>query len=112
MYNKRRLIAILLSFVFLQYFAWCNFFVHSHRLTNRIIVHSHPFSNKAHNHSTEETLIISQLSDATCLSQQPLGVPDCAVSVLHTMQDIYVGCRVKGESLLSPALRAPPAVFV
>lgn len=104
----RRVISLFMACVFLQYFAGTSLFIHCHKLPTRIIVHSHPFPNKPHNHSDQQIECLKLLSEATCVVTPALGAPHfflCAVA------DVSSECAVAGgqrPTVDVSRLRAPP----
>lgn len=66
MKRTRQILVLLLTAVYLFYFAGTHFFVHSHFINERIVVHSHPFAKSNHTHTTLEIQLIDELSNDTC----------------------------------------------
>lgn len=62
----RQILVLLLTAVYLFYFAGTHFFVHSHFINERIVVHSHPFAKSSHTHTSLEIELIDELSNDTC----------------------------------------------
>lgn len=100
--------SILLGIVFLQYFASTNFFIHCHKLPTRIIVHSHPFPNKPHNHTDNQIDCIDLLSEATCETTPLVNAPEFMADIVRDVsterQEAEGQRTVAGEI----RLRAPP----
>lgn len=73
----KQITVLLLTALYLFYFAGTHFFVHSHFINERIVVHSHPFAKSNHTHSTLEIQLIDELSNDTCTADNnsPALVP-------------------------------------
>lgn len=108
MRNGRKFIALLLGVVFLQYFASTTFFVHCHKLATRTIVHSHPFPNKANNHTEDQVLCLDLLSQATCVSTPQISAPDFTVNTICTVGCEWVIANGQVSVIGIRQLRAPP----
>jgi len=67
MARHSKIIGMLLAALYLSYFVGTHFFVHTHQLPTRVVVHSHPFAKLPHNHTTLELQLIDELSTYTCL---------------------------------------------
>ncbi|MBO4751556.1 MAG: hypothetical protein J5526_02265 [Bacteroidales bacterium] len=106
--NKRQLFAILLGIVFLQYFAASNFFIHSHKLPTRIIVHSHPFPDKPHNHTDNQIDCLDLLSEATCVTTQQVNAPDFVADIIRTIGGAWIVADGQRPDVGIMSLRAPP----
>lgn len=70
----KQILIPLLTAVYLFYFAGTHFFVHSHFINERIVVHSHPFAKSNHTHTTLEIQLIDELSNDTCTTDH--SIPD------------------------------------
>ena len=109
MVKSRKYISLLLLAVYAFFFASTNFFYHTHRLANGIIVHSHPFSNPEHSHTASQILLIDAIHTAVYLESAEQSVPERAVAFIH--QEV-IGERTKHvlHGLhITCSLRAPPA---
>ena len=106
--QKRKFVAILLGVVFMQYFAGTNFFIHCHKLPTRIIVHSHPFPNKPHNHTDNQIDCMNMLSDATCVATPDVEAPDFVVDIVRTVGTDWVITEGERTIVGNKSLRAPP----
>ena len=100
----------LLLVVYLGYFTGTNFFVHSHRFQNHVVVHSHPFAAKNHGHSANEFQLISLLQEATCLSSESLSMADCPAVPSLELEARALVCWPMGSAVKTPQLRGPPSL--
>ncbi len=73
MRRMKQILTLLLTAFYLFYFAGTHFFVHSHFINERIVVHSHPFAKSNHTHTTLEIQLIDELSNDTCTTED--GMP-------------------------------------
>lgn len=62
MARHSKIIGLLLATLYLSYFIGTHFFVHSHQLPTRVVVHSHPFAKQPHDHSAIELQLIDELT--------------------------------------------------
>ena len=106
--NQRKVIAIVLGLVFLQYFVGTTFFVHCHELPTRVIVHSHPFANKPHNHSDSQVLCLDLLSQATCVTSPQLSAPNFFIDIIHIVGGVCLIANEQVPIIGVCQLRAPP----
>lgn len=98
-----------MAFLYVSYFMGGHLFVHHHHLQNGIVVHSHPYSNPDHSHTSQQILSIDQLCDDTSLPSQQM--PIVAAEVLLAV----IVCVPVVSSMLTDAprgirLRAPPVL--
>ena len=108
MQRKRVLIALLLSFVFLQYFASTTFFVHAHKLATRTLVHSHPFPDKANHHTENQVLCLDLLSQATCVATPQITAPDVTMDIVRRVGGWWNVAEGQAPDVIVRQLRAPP----
>lgn len=87
-------------------------FVHSHIINGQDIVHSHPYTGSAddHSHSTDSVMQISRIANVDMLSgdgsyEEPFITEfDLAESIDNSEQITYID--ISGVSLRSPPVRA------
>ena len=91
------------------FFASTNLFYHTHRLANGIIVHSHPFSNPEHSHTTSQILLIDAIHSAVYLESTELSVPERATVFFHQVVIDERAEHILSGLHISYSLRAPPA---
>lgn len=65
MRKGKQILVMLMTALYLFYFAGTHFFVHSHFINERVVVHSHPYAKKSHTHTTLEIQLIDELSNDT-----------------------------------------------
>lgn len=111
MHNRKfvRFAGCLLAILYVAYFMGGHLFVHHHHLQNRVVVHSHPFSNPNHSHSTAQLLTIDQLNADTCLPSHQAPVVMVVAAVIALLS-VPVVSAVLGPSRKCSLLRAPPAL--
>jgi|InofroStandDraft_1065614.scaffolds.fasta_scaffold00878_29 hypothetical protein len=108
--RKLRIFATFVLSLFLVMQAGVTFCAHTHWVEGHIIVHSHPFSDKAHAHTTVELVSFAQITHL--LSDTPegclnLGDPDRDYSI--TIECAHEGnAHVRIDCTIG--LRAPPAL--
>ncbi len=107
MERHHKFIGLLLAALYLSYFVGTHFFVHTHQLPTRMVVHSHPFANHPHSHSTLELQIIDELSTYTCLIDDLQ--PNIGPTEVSFWEYPVVVCNSPRPSAWGPlSLRAPP----
>ena len=108
MNNKRKIISLLLAAVFLQYFASTTFFVHTHKLPTRTIVHSHPFPSKEHSHTDNQVLCLDLLSQAIYVTTPQLEAPGFTACIVRTVGGWWSDVCGQQQDVCDIRLRAPP----
>lgn len=105
-----KIINILMLVVYIGHFTGTTFFIHQHRLTNGIIVHSHPYKNPHHGHSTHQFQTIDLLQDRTSTEAVDFSLPSCAQLQHPTIPavDPHQSPIVNGAAVSQ--LRAPPTL--
>lgn len=107
---RRQITALLLLTLYLSYFSFSHFFVHSHNATQGVIVHSHPFAkNKCHTHTNIEVQLIDELSNYVCEEME--DTPPLPTPTVYEWQYVARTCAVSCATVpgkLRP--RAPPTV--
>lgn len=58
----RRIVGLLLLFLFMGYYGSTTLFLHTHHYAFGDVTHSHPFSNAAHEHNASQAATLSILS--------------------------------------------------
>ncbi len=104
---RSRYLGLLLATLYLSYFVGTHFFVHSHQLPTRVVVHSHPFAKQPHSHSTMEIELIDELSTYAFLVddlQPHMGPAD----VSFFLYPVLVTETILPSSWGPLSLRAPP----
>lgn len=105
-----RISGILLLSLYAFFFASTNLFIHTHEGPYYKIVHSHPWSGKAHGHTSQEVQLINIVSDQTCLAGNGSETPDCPVlsgTAYTTALPEILYCQ---DCRLLSDLRAPPCL--
>lgn len=106
--KKSKLISFLLLVLYMGYFAGVNFFVHSHMVQNHLVVHSHPYASKNHNHSDKAIQLVDLLQDYTSTEPVHVDAPHCAVIDLLVEASALPLEHIVASSGLYSQLRAPP----
>lgn len=101
---------ILLLSLYAFFFASTNLFVHTHEGPYYKIVHSHPWSGKAHSHTSDEVQSISILSVQTCLVGENGCVPEGMVTYGSCVATSLPEADVVRAFANCSGLRAPPCL--
>lgn len=107
----KELIPLLLLGLYLSYQAGITMFTHVHYVNGVMIVHSHPSKDKQHTHTTEQYLLIHQLSQAQMLeavSPQQLCCPEQHYIIIKEKTDTTPKQNVMPRQ---NQLRAPPSFY-
>ena len=107
MARHTKIIGLLLAALYLSYFVGTHFFVHSHQLPTRVVVHSHPFAKQPHNHSTMEIQLIDELSNCVFIVDDLHPQLDAA-NVCFFEYPLLVTEAILPSSREGISLRAPP----
>ena len=105
-----RISGILLLSLYAFFFASTNLFIHTHEGSYYKIVHSHPWSGKAHGHTSQEVQLINIVSDQTCLAGNGAETPDCPVLPGTAHQASLPEFLCHQDCRLLSDLRAPPCL--
>lgn len=104
-----RLAGIFLLSLYVTYFIEGHAFVHHHHFEDKIVFHSHPYTNSNHSHSATQLLTIDQLLSDTCL---PVHYP--YLFVAEILPSVLICVPVRSAVLVSEIgsiqLRAPPTL--
>ena len=106
---KHRIISLFLALVFIAYVGNVSLFVHTHKVGDITIVHSHPSTSSSHTHSTNAISALSCLGHFYSLTAAISGENDVFLVLLGEIKD----CRtfsLQGERVLNISLRAPPVL--
>lgn len=106
----RQLSSVVMLVVYAFFFASTNLFYHSHQLADSKVVHSHPFSDRFHSHSSSQVLTLEALSENICLGSdtfsainEPLTFSAIILTVCQSLCELSV-------RMTSNCLRAPPVL--
>jgi len=110
---RRRAVKVvhyLMLVLYLGYFTGTTIFIHSHLFHNRLIVHSHPYTNHQHGHSENELFLLDQLQDRTSTEAVYFSMPmnvhfPCSTIVAIAPSKLVFACDVAAS-----LLRAPPVL--
>jgi len=106
--TSRKIFCILMLATYVFFYASSNFFYHTHIQFNSIVVHSHPFGDKAHNHTTNQIQILDIIASAVYESSENVTAPE----FFAEFSDILELSLKHGEPQLDNhsfvSLRAPP----
>jgi hypothetical protein len=104
----RRILGLLLLFLFIGYYNSTTLFLHTHHYFYGDVTHSHPFSNAAHEHSANQLESLNALSRVV-VDTLVWGACISAFFFLITRIDDYQNARV---AIVAPILgynrRGPP----
>lgn len=109
MAGLNKLISLFLLVVYVMYFASANLFVHSHHFQNRIVVHSHPYTAKAHGHTSTEVQLIDLLQESTTTEGVPSSVPECPEADYHEASPVSIEKHPVVADVKGLLLRGPPS---
>ena len=105
---KRQTASLILVALYLSYFSFTHFFVHSHLMPKGIIVHSHPYStSKSHTHTSVEIQLIDELGNYICLSDAEIPHID-KTHVQDVDYYVFVVSATPQSNTVRHALRGPP----
>lgn len=107
MKKTRQIYVLLLTALYLFYFAGTHFFVHSHFINERIVVHSHPYANSNHTHNTLEIQLIDVISNDTCTADNTIQVSS-PLYMGHWTFAIDRAPSIVVDHAATRRLRAPP----
>lgn len=103
-----KVVSTILLVLYAYFFASTHLFVHVHEDFSGRIVHSHPWSGRAHTHSSSQFLSISLLSAYVFdLSPSPVSF-DCPIRWLPVVRCFFVSASSAGALLGANSLRGPP----
>lgn len=108
MQKRSRIISLMLLALYLGYFAGASFFVHVHNSNGRIIVHSHPFTNSHHKHSSHCFQLIDLLQDRNSSGAEDFDLPACAQLQRYTIESVTPEQVLFFRPIHGAQLRAPP----
>lgn len=108
--NSKRILALLLTTLYLSYFVGTHFFYHSHILNQGSITHSHPFSNHPHSHNSQQILLIDELCTYDHTADAASEVPT-ETDFIHIAYPIVATQPMMAEAVRTAQLRAPPADY-
>ncbi len=83
-------------------------FPHEHILNGEKLVHSHPYSNANHSHSSDQALTIARLSSVQTLAAETAFCQDAQLPVLYALEFDAVPFIIKAPHTHCVGLRAPP----
>lgn len=114
--NKRRHIAIVLSILYVCFWASTHLFYHAHYLPNGVITHSHPYfpsdtGEPDHSHTAAQFQFLDLLETSLFVGSELLSVFGvvtylCAVLLLVTYYKPTSSCHTLSS------LRAPPTLII
>lgn len=112
MKNKvKSILSHLLLILFISYYGSITLFWHSHHLGNTIIVHSHPFNNAQHSHTTAQYDLIKVLTETAGF----IGFIGLWVAgLLNANRLLFVSPSTSNALLFDSAVwyrRGPPQTF-
>ena len=105
---KHRLIALLLTIIFIGYVGNNTFFMHTHTENNRVIVHAHPYGESTHTHSSASFHTISLLNHFLATATAVLTVAMACMYLISIFRNQII-VRIKEKTQNNISLRAPPA---
>jgi len=110
--NKRRHIAIVLSILYVCFWASTHLFFHTHYLPDGVITHSHPYfpwdkDEPHHSHTAAQFQIIDVLGTALFVSSDPIFVFAVAICLCIILLSV-TSCKSISSYYTISLLRAPP----
>lgn len=106
---KQRIITLFLALVFIVYVGNVSLFVHTHKVGDITIVHSHPSTSSSHAHSTNAISALSCLGHFDSLTAAISGENNVFLVLLSVIEDGRT-FSIQGERVLNISLRAPPVL--
>lgn len=110
MHRWTKIINLLMLVVYLGYFTGTTFFVHQHHQKDVTIVHSHPYKDAHHGHSSTQLQLLNILQDRTSTEAVDLGLPECAQLQHHPLKAVALYPLRVVDDVAVHQLRAPPAL--
>ncbi len=83
-------------------------FPHEHTLNGEKLVHSHPYSNANHNHSSDQATAIARLSSVQTLKAECSVSQDVELPLLYAIKSDSYSIILKAPHTHCVNLRAPP----
>lgn len=111
MYKSRIIPCIIFLAIFVGMFLSNTLFTHSHIVRGMIIVHSHPynpFSEKEHQHSDNEIILIAYLANLLLIEDNNQGNTPIYLTPTKFIIKEYTAGKVKSDSILFSLPRDPP----
>ncbi len=83
-------------------------FPHTHILNGEKLVHSHPYSNANHSHSSDQAVVIDRLSSVQTLKAEISFIRDVELPMLCALEPDTYSIILKAPHTHCVSLRAPP----
>lgn len=94
--------------VYIGYIAGCDCFIHEHQFQNRVIVHSHPYTNSHHGHTSQDLRLLDLLQECSSTEAIYFELPVCAEIEHQVLVTVMPQQQHTVNGVLRPQLRAPP----
>ncbi len=105
----RHIASVGLLVLFLAHLAGSFAFPHKHIIDGEKLVHSHPYTNSDHSHTTAQAIAIAQLSSIQTLKAEIHFCQEVKHPVLYTLDFATETVSIQTHFTHCIGLRAPPA---
>ncbi len=102
------IISVCLLVLFTIYQTGITVFPHEHILNGEKLVHSHPYSNANHSHTSDQALSIARLSSVQTLKAEISFIQDIELPMLYALEPDSYSIILKAPHTHCVNLRAPP----
>lgn len=108
--NLRKFPSFLLLVLFLFNIANQIFFIHTHTVDRRAVVHAHPSTNKDHTHTNWEYIIIANLNCQNLVTVDSFHIEEVTYPFLYSIENLSFFPIYIGLHYYNPFHRGPPLV--
>ncbi len=102
------LVSLCLLVLYVVFQAGITVFPHEHILNGEKFVHSHPYSNANHSHTSDQVLTIARLSSVQTLEAQFACSQEVELHALYALDFNEDSSKPKAPQIYCVGLRAPP----
>ncbi len=106
--KNKHFISICLLVLYLVFQAGISVFTHVHILNGEKLVHSHPYSNANHTHTSDQAIAIARLSSAQTLKAETAVFREVHLPMLYALTFNTDSFSTKVPHAHCVSLRAPP----
>ncbi len=106
--RRKYVLSLCLLTLYIVFQAGITVFPHEHILNGEKLVHSHPYSNANHSHTTDQAVVIARLSSVQTLEAQASCIQEIARPALYALEFNEDSLQPKAPHTLCAFLRAPP----
>ena len=107
---RHRLIALLLTIIFIGYVGNNTFCMHSRQVDNKVIVHANPFGEPTHSHNTASLITISAVNHFIITAATILSIAAISMYLISIFRN-QIFAKLKKNTTQYISLRAPPVAI-